>query len=858
MTLKNIESVYPLSPMQESMLFYAQSRITAKKAGLHSQQLTHDVLFNQTNIDIGGVIHVTEFKQAWQQLASNNSAFRTGFLWEGLKQAQQFVRKEIELPFEFIDLAEQSEQAGLQHQALEEILLRDIQQGFDLQQAPLMRVTLVRLSINAYRLIWSCHHLVIDRWCIPIVFELLTKYYDALMQKESLPTTKAPPYKRYIAWHHKLSAEKSEHYWANNLADYSHTSQVCERMRSAPQAKYDYVIGAPLMQQVKQFCRAHKITLPSLFQSVWSLSLNQCIGLQDIVYGLVVSGRPSQISDVENIIGTFVNNVPVRQTMPHDAKALQWLKQNQYQSFQRIEHEHESVIKLHGYTQLEADAPLFDHVLVWQNATGLSKSNYFSMTPVAGNLRTAYPLTVSIEETSQGLQLAAVVSAGWQFIYKDTLLNTFERILLQLISLNAEQTLQAVEGFVHSNTFTASQKPHNKPIKLVIDSDSTAGSDEVMKGRTGLNREVVEEFLTREWKSILELDNIDLDDDFFALGGTSLQAAQLVARVEQAEKKQIPIIQLFSGRTIRSMAEIYLHADWSIKPGWIIPVNTKGTSKPVFYIASPEVNVIGYAQLARELGSDISGYIVQPPPQSEHVRQVRTKDIPALSLQYIAEIQKIQKSGPYHIVGMCSGAHISGEMMRQMQNQSLEVGYYGVINTWSLYSISPLYHAEKIVDFYRMLRYYAPRMLRLNWSEVTNRFLPALRRKLITNKPASAAPLKASEVAQQHLDNSGATGNTTGPKRQYDETVVPVKEEKWASERPSDFTIIKQPITVFRIKHRPYWRIKSEQLGWNYLAEQVKVVYLRETVHEAILRDPHVAHFAGQLREELLHVKGFK
>lgn len=836
MKLENIESVYPLSPMQESMLFYAQSRVTAKQADLVSSALNADVLFNQTNLDITGTLALKEFTQAWQQIVNENSAFRTGFLWEGLKQAQQYVRKEIDLPFEFIDLSEATPQA--QSSTLIEKMQADVEQGFDLTKAPLMRIQLIKLSETKHRLIWSSHHLIIDRWCIPIVFETLSKYYDALIEKTPLSTKTSPPFKRYIAWRLKQPADKSEQYWQANLAGVTRSSQLCKKDTSASAKVIEHCIDANVMQEVKLFCRRYKITLASLFQSAWGLTLNQLLGLQDVVYGLVVSGRPAQIKDVENIVGSFVNNVPVRLRLHNDAKALQWLKQNQSKAFQRIEFEHESIVKLHGFTKLQVDDPLFDHVLVWQNTTQLANSQFLQITPLPGKLNTAYPLTLSIEEKEQSLYLSASVQAGWQISREDSLFTALDSILKQLSTLDEEKSLEDILGFVKSNLFQTNIEDQQQP-KLPSKTPSGKLLDKVVTGRTSLAQNVVEEFLIQEWKSILELDSIGLDDDFFELGGTSLKAAQLVTRLEQAEQKHIPIIQLFAGRTIRSMTQVYLQSDWSIKPEWAIPVNTKGKGAPVFYIASPEVNTIGYANLVRELGTEVSGYIVQPPPNSEHVRQVRTHEMPELSLAFIKEIRQIQPTGPYRIIGMCSGAHIGAEIVRQLEKQSLEVSFFGVINTWSLYSISKLYHFEKVIDFYRMMRYYTRRVKSIKWSEIKHRFLPALKNKIIPNK----------KVEQK--EDLAAT-DYTAPVRQYDETVVPIKEEKWASERPRDMAKIKHPVTIFRIKSKPYWRINSFAQGWEHLAQEVKVIPLKEQVHEAILREPYVGHFAQQLQTELL------
>lgn len=827
--------------MQESMLFYAQTRITAKQASLDDKRLTHDVLFNQSNIDIIGEIQVPEFIQAWQQILNDNGAFRTGFVWEGLKQAQQFVRKEIELPFTFTDLSGREEQAKAS--ALDEIICKDLERGFDLSKAPLMRIHLIQLSTLNFRLVWSSHHLIIDRWCIPLVFETFVQYYDALAQQKSLPLKLTPPFKRYIAWRHKRASDKSLQYWQANLAGFSKSSRLCERQTSASLTKVEHFIDAKLMSQVKQFCRSNKVTLPSLFQSAWALMLNQLLGLQDIAYGLVVSGRPAKVKDVENIIGSFVNNIPVRLSLPKGENALQWLKQVQSDGFQRIEHEHESIIELHRFTRLQIDEPLFDHVLVWQNEAPLSNSQFFKLSPISGELHTAYPLTISIEEKEQGLQVTTITQDGWYFVHKDEFINVLESMLQQLSQLGTEQKLQDLQGLKLSDDFIKHTLTKN-----VVGASTKVPSgkllDKVITGRTSLTTEVVEEFLIQEWKSVLELDDISIDDDFFSLGGTSLQAAQLVARLEQAEQKHIPIIQLFAGRTIRSMTEVYVSSDWSIKPQWTTPVNTRGQGSPIFYIASPEVNTIGYAHLVRELGHEISGYIVQPPPTSEHVRQVRTHQMPALSLEFIKEIKHIQPHGPYRIIGMCSGAHIGAEIVRQMEKQSMEVSFFGVVNTWSLYSISKLYYAEKAITFYRKVRYYVRRVKSLKWDEIKHRFLPALKNRILRNEPD--APLETETTIDPQY---------AAPVRQYDETVNPLKEEKWASERPRNITKIKSPVTIFRIKDKPYWRISSYAQGWEHLTEETKVVPLKEQVHERILREPYVGHFANQLREELLNVK---
>ena len=830
--LTNIESAFPLSPMQSSMLFYSQTR-----------QDEADVLFNQASIVVEGELRQNVFEQAWSYVFKKHDALRTGFVWDGLKQTQQIVLKSIELPLQFIDISAQN--AKQQEQAIAEYKKRDKQQGFDFTQAPLMRLAVFIQAENKALLLWSSHHLVMDRWCIGIIFEDLITAYDAFCEQKTPPASKKAPFKRYIGWLHTQNDNASQEFWKQQLTGLKTETRLCERSPNSAAAQFQSKFDEPLVEQIKALCKELRMTMPVFLQSIWALTLQQIVNQQDIVFGLVVSGRSAQIRDVEKIVGSFVNNQAIRMQLDGSMVLREWLKQNQLTSFQRVVHEHQSLIDLHAYSDLHGDEQLFDHILVWQDSTDLPDSQYLSLKPEASQLHTAFPLTLSFEEKHGQVILSAVLQKGWRLRTDAPIFDSYAEILSTMLAANLDDNLHTIFKLPkasdtvidahelvqqHNISNTASNTDvmtHNPNAYMPND------SAEIASGRTRLSQEMVEDFLLRAWKHILELEDIGLDDDFFHLGGNSLKAAQLVKRLEQMEQKHIPLLSLFKARTIRSMASVYLHTNWAIKPEWIIPVHTKAQGVPIFYIASPEVNTLGYLQLALELAPEFSGYIVQSPPQSHAIRQVRSSEIPDLSRQYLSEIKKIQHKGPYQIVGMCTGGQIAAEIVRQLEAESAEIGFVGIINTWAWYTTTKLYHFEKAVDFYRMLRYYTKRITNLSWQEVKEH----IQKKLGSN------------VQDSQTNQSNSSAVEPQSVAQYDTTVTHTDEDGWYGERPDTLAMINHPITIFTLQRSPYWRTKSASQGWDKMAQTVAVVELKESDHEEILREHNISDFAKRFKK---------
>src|SRR4051812_44654428 len=140
MSRTNIENIYPLSPMQQGMLF---DTLYASESGVYFVQITWT---------LRGGLDAPAFLCAWQEVVDRHAILRTGFAWERLERPMQIVRKKVALPVHEQDLRALPPPA--QDRAIEEYAVADRARGFQLSKAPLTRVALFRLSEDTYRFLW--------------------------------------------------------------------------------------------------------------------------------------------------------------------------------------------------------------------------------------------------------------------------------------------------------------------------------------------------------------------------------------------------------------------------------------------------------------------------------------------------------------------------------------------------------------------------------------------------------------------------------------------------------------------------------------------------------------------------------
>ncbi|MFN6486985.1 MULTISPECIES: amino acid adenylation domain-containing protein [unclassified Nostoc] len=391
-SVDEIIDIYELSPMQQGMLFHT---LYAPNSGVYFEQLI---------CTLDGDLQVLAFQQAWEQVVARHPVLRTSFHWDELDKPLQVVHSKVDVPWE------QQNWLGLtseeQEKRLEAFLESDRQLGFDLKQAPLMRFTLIQVAKTTWQFIWSNHHLLLDGWCLSIIFKEVFAFYEAFSQgKDIYLDITSRPYRDYIAWLQEKNLNEAETFWQQSLRGFSVPTPLfgtkSSKGISSEEQKYDQQhlwVSETLSSALQTLARQYHLTIATLIQGVWALLLSYYSGESDVIFGVTVSGRPATLPGVESMVGLFINTLPARVQVAKDLSLLAWLQQLQAQQVEREQYSYTPLIDIQGWSDVPRGMTLFESIVVVENyplKVGLQERfGGLSIENVRSFERTNYPLTL--------------------------------------------------------------------------------------------------------------------------------------------------------------------------------------------------------------------------------------------------------------------------------------------------------------------------------------------------------------------------------------------------------------------------------------------------------------------------------
>ncbi len=388
---RGIEDVYPLSPMQQGILFHS---LCEPGSGVY---------FVQQSYNIRGEIEGPVLERAWHQVIDRHPSLRAAFAWHDLAEPLQIVRRYVRTPWvqhdwRMLTPVEQQER-------LEAFLRTDRARGFDLTQPPLMRHVLIRLSEDTYQFIWSNHQILLDGWSVILVLKEVTALYNALRQGLNLHLEERKPYRYYIEWLQKRNLFDAERFWRKALKGFMAPTTLgfdreCEIVSEREDKYRRHLFQWSLDQTaaLQSMIRDHQLTLNTLLQGAWALLLHSYSGEDEVVFGATSSGRPAELAGVEFIVGLFINTLPVRVEIADRMTLLDWLKKLQEEQSEVRQYEFSPLTQVQGWSGVPRGLPLFESLLVFENypedkslrepATGLKLSGMNIIE------QTNYPLTL--------------------------------------------------------------------------------------------------------------------------------------------------------------------------------------------------------------------------------------------------------------------------------------------------------------------------------------------------------------------------------------------------------------------------------------------------------------------------------
>ncbi|GAA1978311.1 amino acid adenylation domain-containing protein [Amycolatopsis minnesotensis] len=349
-----ISDVLSLSPLQQGLLFH--SEFDDGDAEVYALQVV---------VDLDGPVDADAMREACAAVLARHANLRAAFRYTRTGQPVQLIPEHVRNPFTEIDVSGLSEVERAAE--LDRLTAADRERRFDVTEPPLMRFTMVRTGEDRCRLLWTFQHILVDGWSMPILArEVFALYADPAA---ALPEPR--PYRDYLAWLDAQDRESSLEVWRTVLSGLTSPTRVAPvDVERTPTLSESSVTELPedVTTALTAFARANDLTVNSVVQGCWAVLLGHLTGQSDVVFGATASVRPPELAGSDEMVGMFLNTLPVRAGLDPASTLRTLFATVQDQRVTVRPHEYLGLVDVQNtVAALAGTGELFDTAVVFEN-----------------------------------------------------------------------------------------------------------------------------------------------------------------------------------------------------------------------------------------------------------------------------------------------------------------------------------------------------------------------------------------------------------------------------------------------------------------------------------------------------------
>ncbi|KAI2625240.1 hypothetical protein GGS21DRAFT_493727 [Xylaria nigripes] len=389
-SISNVESAYPCSPIQRGML------LSQAKVADHYQ--TH-IIWRMTAMECSS-IDMIQLMTAWRRVVARHTILRTVFVASVFRDnfVDQVVLKSVSPEVVVIPSDEESS-----------LIAR-----FSQQRQPIVgygrlphRLTIAQTSTGDVLCGLELSHALSDATTNQNILNELRSAYQA-----TLPSYAGPAYYDYIAYLGEQSITLQNEYWTNYLKGVipCHFPAIydneVECTADAPQF-LDIDVGD--ISMFRQFCEENDFTLSNIFQVAWGILLKSYINSDSVCFGYLSQGRDVPIPHVQDAMGPFINLLLCKMELSNSTPLMKALRCNQNSYIDSLKHQHYSLTDILHASQVPSGESLFNTVISLQNVKSVdTDQSSVRLEVIGGKDPSEYDIVVHIMVGTERVNITLV------------------------------------------------------------------------------------------------------------------------------------------------------------------------------------------------------------------------------------------------------------------------------------------------------------------------------------------------------------------------------------------------------------------------------------------------------------------
>lgn len=769
-----------------------------------------------------GYLDVTLLQSSIEEIVKRHETLRTTFVFKNGELVQRVALSfPISLPVtDFTNFSDPYPPAF-------ELAKREVETPFDLSSGPLFRSRLMRIKTDEHVLLFTMHHTITDAWSLQIFTKELATLYEAFShgKKPDLPEL-VIQYGDFSEWQHEMlrteKAQKQLLYWKRTLEGAPPILELPQDNPRPPEQtlhgdSQTYGVPSELIAAVLALAAQYQVTPFMYLLAAFKVFLYRLSGQPNVLVGVPLSGR-SEV-ETEALIGLFVETVVLRDDLSGNPQFLDLLprvRQTTLDALGNADIPFEKVVATLSPERNLSCNPIFQ--VMFSVIKSAIRSHSFGELSV-------FPYIVNSSTSILDLFATFIEDSDHRWFLQidfNTALFRVERIARMVddfISL-LRQITRNPKIHVDEIRLSCAPRPAIAPVKQKENNQGNYLSNRNRPAGDGVHRlsapyaGTEQELLTEIWKDVLGLKEIGIHANFFDLGGHSLLAAHLTDRIDEVTGRSIPVSAIFRAPTIETLAA-FLRDNAPSKADPVLMQFRPGEREvPLLAVAAPGVDSLGYALLAHHLAEDHAMYKLQGPGPVVQGRPFAKDEICGLAKEYVSALRSLQSAGPFCLAAMCDGVLIAQEMIRQLESDGVEVGFFAIFDTWVL--------ENSQIPALWAIDYYVDRMRRLRHLPVRQQFATmqrVLKRVIGQKRPRTA------------------WGQAYWPGENFEEPRF------------------RAPVLLFKRPKQPYFYLRDPEMGWGSRSTGGVEICEIDCGHYEFLRQPHVNVVAKKLSERIRHIR---